>query len=56
VRTQQQAVLGAFLFLVPSVILSGFATPIANTPPLVQALTRLNPMRYFLVIEGVIDV
>jgi drug efflux transport system permease protein len=50
VRTQQQAILGAFLFLVPAVILSGFATPIANMPPLVQQLTRLNPMRYFLVI------
>jgi len=50
VRTQQQAILGAFLFLVPAVILSGFATPIANMPPLVQHLTWLNPMRYFLVI------
>lgn len=50
VRTQQQAILGAFLFLVPAVILSGFATPVANMPPLVQDLTRLNPMRYFLVI------
>ena len=29
-RTQQQAILGAFLFIVPAVILSGFATPIAN--------------------------
>jgi len=34
--TQQQAVLGAFLFLVPAVILSGFATPIANMPEVVQ--------------------
>ncbi len=48
--TQQQGLLGAFLFLVPAVILSGFATPIANMPPLVQALTHLNPMRYFLII------
>lgn len=48
--TQQQALLGAFLFMVPSVILSGFATPIANMPPWVQALTLVNPMRYFLVI------
>ena len=40
--TQQQGLLGAFLFLVPAVILSGFATPIANMPPLVQALTYLN--------------
>ena len=50
VATQQQALLGAFLFLVPSVILSGFATPIANMPGWVQALTLVNPMRYFLVI------
>ena len=48
--TQQQALLGAFLFMVPSVILSGFATPIANMPAWVQDLTLLNPMRYFLVI------
>jgi ABC-2 type transport system permease protein len=48
--TQQQALLGAFLFMVPSVILSGFATPIANMPEWVQLLTLVNPMRYFLVI------
>lgn len=48
--TQQQGMLGAFLFLVPSVILSGFATPIANMPDLVQKLTLLNPLRYFMVI------
>ncbi|HTN12792.1 MAG TPA: ABC transporter permease [Acetobacteraceae bacterium] len=48
--TQQQALLGAFLFMVPSIILSGFATPIANMPVWVQELTLLNPMRYFLVI------
>jgi ABC-2 type transport system permease protein len=48
--TQQQAVLGAFLFMVPAVILSGFSTPIANMPQFVQWLTYLNPLRYFLVI------
>jgi len=48
--TQQQAVLGAFLFLVPAVILSGFSTPIANMPEVVQWLTYLNPLRYFLII------
>jgi ABC-2 type transport system permease protein len=48
--TQQQGLLGAFLFLVPAVILSGFATPIENMPSSVQLLTYLNPMRYFLVI------
>ncbi len=48
--TQQQGILGAFLFLVPSVILSGFATPISNMPEFVQLLTHINPLRYFLVI------
>ncbi len=61
--TQQQGLLGVFLFLVPAIILSGFATPIANMPSLVQDLTTLNPMRYFLVIvrgvflegDGILD-
>jgi len=48
--TQQQGILGAFLFLVPAVILSGFATPISNMPEPVQYLTLINPMRYFMVI------
>ena len=48
--TQQQGMLGAFLFLVPAVILSGFATPISNMPQAVQWLTYINPLRYFLVI------
>ncbi|BBP00909.1 ABC transporter permease [Sulfuriferula nivalis] len=48
--TQQQGMLGAFFFMVPAIILSGFATPIRNMPQLVQYLTLLNPMRYFLVV------
>lgn len=48
--TQQQGLLGAFLFMVPAVILSGFATPIANMPRAVQLVTYIDPLRYFLVI------
>ncbi len=48
--TQQQGLLGAFLFMVPAVILSGFATPIANMPRAVQIVTAIDPLRYFLVI------
>jgi len=48
--TQQQGILGAFMFLVPAVILSGFATPISNMPEFVQHLTLINPLRYFMVI------
>ncbi|WP_153110841.1 ABC transporter permease [Propionivibrio limicola] len=48
--TQQQGLLGGFLFMVPASILSGFATPIANMPPVVQAITLIDPLRYFLVV------
>ncbi|EWY38869.1 antibiotic ABC transporter permease [Skermanella stibiiresistens SB22] len=48
--TQQQAILGAFLFLVPAIILSGFATPIENMPEAIRMLTLGNPLRHFLVI------
>jgi ABC-2 type transport system permease protein len=48
--TQQQALLGGFLFLVPSIILSGFATPISNMPVFIQDLTILNPVRYCLIV------
>jgi len=48
--TLQQALLGGFLFMVPAVILSGFATPIANMPAAVQLLTYANPVRYYLII------
>ncbi len=48
--TQQQAILGAFVFLVPAVILSGYASPIENMPPWLQIITRGNPLRYFMTI------
>jgi ABC-2 type transport system permease protein len=48
--TMQQGLLGGFLFLVPSIILSGFTTPIDNMPVWIQILTYINPMRYFLII------
>jgi ABC-2 type transport system permease protein len=48
--TLQQGLLGAFLFLIPAIILSGFTTPVANMPKLVQYLTFVNPLRYFMTI------
>ncbi|MEK1888987.1 MAG: ABC transporter permease, partial [Phyllobacterium sp.] len=48
--TQQQAILGAFLFIVPATLLSGFATPIENMPEWLQPVTLINPLRYFLVV------
>jgi drug efflux transport system permease protein len=49
-RTQQQAMMSAFFFYFPAVLLSGFMFPIANMPEVVQWMTYLNPLRYFLVI------
>ena len=49
--TQQQAMMTAtFFFLVPMVYLSGFIFPIENMPQIIQWVTTLIPLRYFLVI------
>jgi ABC-2 type transport system permease protein len=49
--TQQQAILGSFVFLTPAILLSGFATPIENMPVWLQYATYLNPTRYFMYIS-----
>ena len=49
-KTQQQAMMTNFFFILPFFMLSGFVFPIANMPAVVQWLTYLNPLQYFLVI------
>ena len=49
-RTQQQAFALNFFLVNPLFILSGFAFPIAAMPAVLQWLTFINPLRYFLVI------
>jgi ABC-2 type transport system permease protein len=46
--TLQQSVIGAFLFIVPAMLLSGFVTPIANMSGPVRDLTMINPLRHFI--------
>lgn len=48
--TQQQALLSTFFFFQPAIMLSGFIFPIANMPEVVQWVTFLDPLRYFMVI------
>lgn len=48
--TKQQAMMTSFFFILPFFMLSGFVFPIANMPEVVQWLTYLNPLRFFLVI------
>ena len=50
-NTQQQAMMTAtFFFLMPMIYLSGFMTPIENMPAVIQWITYVIPLRYFLVI------
>ncbi len=49
-RTQQQAMMSAFFFIFPAMLLSGFAFPIENMPEPVQWFTYGNPLRYYMVI------
>ena len=55
-KTQQQAMLGVFVFMFPAMILSGYSAPVENiTPQFLQNLTIINPLRFFLVIsKGII--
>ena len=48
--TQQQAILGTFTIAVPTVIMSGFATPIENMPIVLQWLAEGIPLKHFLII------
>lgn len=48
--TRQQAMMTTFFFLLPFLLLSGFIFPIENMPQVVQWLTYINPLRFFLVI------
>ena len=48
-QTQQQAVLGSFLFMSPAILLSGFATPVENMPTWLQPVTAIVPLKYYLI-------
>jgi ABC-2 type transport system permease protein len=53
-RTQQQAMMATTLFFQPFFMLSGFSFPIRNMPQMVQWLTYLNPVRYFMeIVRGI---
>jgi ABC-2 type transport system permease protein len=50
-NTQQQAMMtSTFFFLTPMMYLSGFVFPIENMPDVIQPITYLIPLRYFVVI------
>jgi len=50
-NNQQQAMMTAvFFFMMPMIYLSGFIFPIENMPAVIQPITYLIPLRYYLVI------
>lgn len=55
-KTQQQAMMIAiFAVLMPMIYLSGFAFPVENMPTIIQYLSYLIPLKYFItIIRGII--
>jgi ABC-2 type transport system permease protein len=49
-NTQQEAFLLTFLTLLPSIFLSGFIYPLAALPRILQILSGIVPLSYFLVV------
>jgi len=53
-RTQQQAMMVSFFVMLPSLLLSGFMFPIENMPRVIQVITYIIPLRYYLtIIRGI---
>ena len=49
-KTQQQAFATNFFVINPAFILSGFSFPIASMPDVMQWLSTVNPMTYYLIV------
>lgn len=49
-KNQQQAMLAGFLFIFPSIQLSGVIFPIENMPKFLAWIAWFNPLRYFVIV------
>jgi ABC-2 type transport system permease protein len=47
-RSQQQAFMGGFFFMIPAVLLSGNMTPVIGMPTWLRPVTWVNPLRWFI--------
>jgi ABC-2 type transport system permease protein len=50
VANQQQAMIGIMVFMMPAMLLSGFASPVQNMPVWLQPVAMINPLTHFMVI------
>ncbi|WP_432416188.1 ABC transporter permease [Thermoanaerobacterium aotearoense] len=54
-KTQTQAMQGAFMVLLPTIILSGFIFPREQMPSVIRAISDVIPLTYFLdILRGII--
>ncbi|MDD2890994.1 MAG: ABC transporter permease [bacterium] len=52
--TQQQAMISAMFFMLPNMLLSGFIFPIKNMPQIIQYITYIMPLRYYVsILRGI---
>jgi len=49
-KTQQQAMMSFFLYFLPAMLFSGFVFPVYSMPEIIQIVTYVNPLMYFIVI------
>ncbi len=49
-KTQQQAMIVAFFFILPAIALSGFGTPVSSMPPIFQKLSYINPLTHVILV------
>jgi ABC-2 type transport system permease protein len=49
-KTQQEAMMLNYFTMLPTVFLSGFFFPLAAMPPVLQAISYVIPLRYYLII------
>jgi ABC-2 type transport system permease protein len=47
-KTQQQAFMGGFFFMIPAILLSGNMTPVLAMPSWMQPVTWFNPLRWYI--------
>ncbi len=50
VANQQQAMMGLMVYMMPSMLLSGFASPVQNMPAWLLPVAMINPLTHFMVV------
>ncbi|HEY9765017.1 MAG TPA: ABC transporter permease, partial [Chroococcales cyanobacterium] len=49
-QSKMQAMFMAFFFMMTLMMMSGFFAPVENSPPIIEMISRINPMRYYITV------